>query len=292
MIKVSIFLCALAGIGLTPMTLAQTPPISKKGVGFWNADNSFNAYSPFVDQLGCGWYYNWTPVPDAAPAKIEAQFVPMIWGTKDASKKNLARLKESGAPALLGFNEPDAKEQADMTVDEALALWPRLMETGLRLGSPAPANAAKKNSWLERFMTQTDSRGYRVDFICLHWYGDITAPDAVDQLKTFLETQWERYRRPIWLTEFAGSTGPWLKILNPPVNPEKNAAFIRKALPMLESLPFLERYAWFELKWNEPPWADVALFHPHTKTITVAGRAYQAIGSSSSNEAKKDLDLE
>ncbi len=257
------------------MTHAQPSPISKKGVGFWNADNSFDAFSRFVDELGCGWYYNWTPVPDSGSAKIEASFVPMIWGARDVTKKNFDLIKDSGASILLGFNEPDAKEQSHMTVDRALALWPQLMETGLRLGSPAPADAAKKNSWLERFMAKAESRGYRVDFICLHWYGDITAPDAVEQLRSFLETQWKRYQRPLWLTEFSGSTGPWLELQNPPVNPEKNAAFIRKALPMLESLPFLERYAWFELKWDEDPWGEVALVHPRKKTLTVAGRAYK-----------------
>ena len=271
------------------MTNAQTPPTPLKGVGFWNADNSFDSFSPFVDHLGCDWYYNWTPVPDSAPTKVDAQFVPMIWGARDVTKKNLERIKHSGASTLLGFNEPDAKEQAHMTVEEALTLWPQLMETGLRLGSPAPADAAKKNSWLERFMAKADSRSYRVDFICLHWYGDITAPDAVDQLKSFLETQWKRYGRPLWLTEFSGSTGPWLEIQNPPVTPAKNAAFIRKALPMLESLPYLERYAWFELKWKEAPWAKVALVHPGNRTLTVAGHAYRDTESSRWSARKSSL---
>ncbi len=257
---------------------AETPQAPKKGVGFWNADERFSHFSQDVAQLRCGWYYNWTPHPDARAAGMRAEFFPMVWNGRDVTEKNLTRLKKAGFHTLLTFNEPDGQEQADMTVGQALALWPRLMRTGMRLGSPAPATITKEKDWLARFMKQADARGYRVDFICLHWYGDITAPDAVDQLKTFLETQWKRYRRPIWLTEFSGSTGYWLKLENPPVNAAKNAAFIRKALPMLESLPYVERYAWFELRWTEAPWAAVALVNPKTGQFTAAGRAYRAAG--------------
>lgn len=258
---------------------AQAPTVPKKGVGYWNADERFNRFSPDIDRLRCGWYYNWTPNPDARAREIRAEFIPMVWNGRDVTDKNLTRLKKAGFRTLLTFNEPDGKEQADMTVEQALALWPRLMRTGMRLGSPAPATITKSKDWLGRFMKEADARGYRVDFICLHWYGDITAPDAVDQLRNFLETQWKRYRRPIWLTEFSGSTGYWLKLENPPVTTAKNAAFIRKALPMLESLPYVERYAWFELKWTEAPWATVALVNPRTGKLTAPGRAYQAGGT-------------
>lgn len=262
-------MCALA------LSIPSRAETSKKGIGFWNADGRFSPFSPAVDELKCAWYYNWTPRPDARAEEIRAEFVPMVWSGRDVTEKTLRRLREQGAHTLLTFNEPDGKEQADMTVREAIALWPRLLATGLRLGSPAPATVAAHRDWLGRFMAEADRRGYRVDFICLHWYGDITAPDAVDQLRKFLTSQWERYRRPIWLTEFSGSDGRWLKVKNPPVTAEKNAAFIRKAVPMLESLPFLERYAWFELKWDEAPWATVALVDPKSGRLTPPGRAWR-----------------
>ena len=74
---------------------------------------------------------------------------------------------------LLGFNEPDLAGQSNMTVDAALDLWPQLQATGQRLGSPAvgvrrrrPRAAGSTSSWPARAQ-----RGYRVDFIALHWYG-------------------------------------------------------------------------------------------------------------------------
>jgi len=97
----------------------------------------------------------------------------------------------------------------------------------------------------------------------------------VDHLRDFLVENWKRYDKPIWLTEFSGSSGAWLKLHSPPVTVEKNAAFVRKAIPMLESLPFVERYAWFELKWNRKPWAHVALIDPKTGQPTLTGDAYR-----------------
>lgn len=265
---------------MKPEFVQPKPPSPvKKGVGYWNGDGSFDRISPVVDQLRCGWYYNWTPVPDARDAELRAEFVPMIWDERQVTERNLRRIQKGGYSTVLGFNEPDIKDQARMTVEEAIALWPRLMQTGRRLGSPAPADTKGGRIWLDRFLREAEARNYRVDFICLHWYGDITDPDAVGHLKGFLESYWKRYRKPIWLTEFSGSTGEWLKLARPPMTNAKNAAFIRKALPMLESLPYLERYAWFELKWKDAPWGEVALADPRSGELTAAGKAYRAVGS-------------
>lgn len=251
----------------------------KKGVGFYNKSGHFDGVSPEVDRLGCGWYYNWTTEPDPRAVEIQAEFIPMVWNGREASAKNLAKLKKTGCTTLLTFNEPDGKKQANMTVEEALAHWPRLMRTGMRLGSPAPAKINGSRDWLLRFMDGVAAKGYRVDFICLHWYDDVTAPDAVEQLKGFLDGQWKRFRRPIWLTEFSGSSGRWLKLKHPPISAAKNAAFLRKALPMLDALPYLERYAWFELTWTKAPWATVALVDPQTGKFTAPGRAFRAAKS-------------
>ena len=48
-------------------------------------------------------------------------------------------LAEKNGSVLLGFNEPDQPDQANMTVQQALDLWPHLMATGMRLGSPSTA---------------------------------------------------------------------------------------------------------------------------------------------------------
>jgi len=62
----------------------------------------------------------------------------MVWGAASVNPRALAQARLSG-PVLLTFNEPDLVSQANVSVAQALSLWPELMATGLRLGSPAVA---------------------------------------------------------------------------------------------------------------------------------------------------------
>ena len=51
----------------------------------------------------------------------------------------------------------------------------------------------------------------------------------------------ERYQKPVWLTEFALSNHG----KGAPATVAEQQAFMAKALPMLDALPFVERYGWF-----------------------------------------------
>ena len=189
-------------------------------------------------ELGVSWTYNWHPVAGTAmPDGVE--FVPMIWGRKDIPE--IENAAKSGT-VLLGFNEPNHEKQANMTVEEALDLWPRLEATKLRLGSPAPAGGgATPDGWLDRFMAGCKERGCRVDFICLHWYGENYNPEAATKaLQSYLTAVHERYGKPIWLTEFA-----LRNFKGDPATVAEQQAFMAKVLPMLDGLPFVERYSWF-----------------------------------------------
>ena len=151
---------------------------SKKGVSTWNIAGAETALSA----VNASWYYNWAAGPTNG-AGGRAEFVPMIWGRGSVTAGNLAKAKSSGS-VLLGFNEPDFAEQSNLTVEAALDLWPQVQATGLRLGSPAPAvGGATPGGWLDRFMTGARERGYRVDFIALHWYGSDFSDAAVGHLE-------------------------------------------------------------------------------------------------------------
>jgi RNA polymerase sigma factor (sigma-70 family) len=253
-----------------PATIVPPPPAapavsSRKGVGVW----SFNGVNTALARSGAGWYYTWSTAHDGISGP---GFVPMIWGANSADAGSLARAKAAG-PYLLGFNEPDMAGQSDMTVDQALSLWPSLMKTGKVLGSPAVAYGGDTaGGWLDRFMTGAQQKGYRVDFIALHWYGgDFTTPDAVAQLKSYLEAVHNRYHKPIWLTEFAlidfsqGTRFP---------TDQQQAAFVTAAARMLDGLPWLQRYAWFGLPAKDDG-PSSGLFHSGPAE-TPAGRAFEA----------------
>ncbi|GAA2036062.1 hypothetical protein GCM10009839_41110 [Catenulispora yoronensis] len=213
----------------------------KKGVAAWSApglDDDLTA-------SGAAWYYDWSPSRLDHLSGTRPEFVPMIWGPKNADDQTLGKVKSQGT-ALLGFNEPDMAAQSNMTVAQALDLWPKLQATGLRLGSPAVAmNAATPGGWLDQFMSGAAARGYRVDFITVHWYGsDFRPGPAVDQLRGYLQAIHDRYHLPIWVTEYAlikfsgGSQYP---------APDQQAAFVSGSAAMLEGLPYVERFAWFGL---------------------------------------------
>jgi hypothetical protein len=198
----------------------------------------------------------------------------MIWGDGSVTAENLDRARQNGT-VLLGFNEPDFGDQANMSVERALELWPQLQATGMRLGSPAPAvGAATPGGWLDRFLSGAADRGYRVDFIAVHWYGSDFSAAAVGHLRGYLQAIWDRYHKPIWLTEFALIRWTDSGAVYP--SDSQQAAFITGATGMLEQLSFVERYAWFALP--TPQGRDGTGLYRDGGTPTAAGIAYRAAG--------------
>lgn len=200
---------------------------------------------------GASWYYDWTNNPHSGtiPSGLQApEFVPMIWGAGNVTDQNINALKaakDNGTyKYLLGFNEPDMGGQANMTVAQAISLWPRLMETGLVLGSPAPSYT---NAWFTDFMTQAAANNLRVDFICLHTYRPPNATGVVDDIKNWINDTYAKYQKPIWLTEFGApdcNKLGWCGAAAPLTQAQVDD-YTKQVIAMLEDLPCVQRYAWF-----------------------------------------------
>jgi Glycosyl hydrolase catalytic core len=242
---------------------------AKKGVAAW----TFSGVDKALAKSGASWYYTWAPGHSGIKTPRGTSFVPMIWGAGSVTAANLAEVKRQGH-YLLGFNEPDNSGQANMTVSQALSLWPKLMATGMTLGSPAVATGgATAGGWLDQFMTGAKSRGYRVNFITVHWYGgDFATAAAVGQLKSYLSAIHARYHKPIWLTEFAlirfGAATSF-------PSARQQAAFLTAATTMLQHLSFVQRYAWFALPASTGD-GSAGLFRTGA-IATRAGRAFEAV---------------
>ncbi|WP_082801202.1 glycosyl hydrolase [Herbidospora cretacea] len=256
----------------TPKPTPSSQPSAstgKKGVAVWQIPGVNAA----VANANANWYYTWAVDHPNITTPSNSQFVPMIWGANSVTDANLAKAKAAG-PYLLGFNEPDFADQSNITVERALELWPRLQDAGKILGAPAVAwGGDRAGGWLDRFMTGVKQKGYRVDFIPLHWYGgDFVTERAVSQLKGYLQAVYDRYKKPIWLTEFAlidfsnGTRFP---------TEAQQAAFVTESAKMLQSLPFVERYAWFGIGAGASG-VNSGLFRDNG-TPTQAGRAFQAL---------------
>ena len=197
--------------------------------------------------LKAGWYYSWYIDPGK---DVSAEFVPMIAHGKDANSwyyDRIMALKAQGkVKCLLGFNEPERKAPGgDISVDAAINAWPLLMKTGLRLGSPAPAFDDAGKKWLDGFMSKAAAKNLRVDFIALHWYGDVADPHAAAKFASWLNGFHQKYNKPIWITEFAGLNWGWL---HHDVSMEMNEKFIAELEPQMEQTKWIERYCWFSSK--------------------------------------------
>ena len=190
------------------------------------------------NQFGAHWHYNWTPNGRNSEGN---QFIPMIKRKADLGALGKVASRQ-GLTHILGYNEPERTKQGNLSVEEGLKLWPRLVavaeKRNIQLGSPAPSSDAGGMNWLKAFMEQADRRKLRVDFIAVHWY---RGRDA-DQFEDFVKQLARDYRRPIWITEWNGWSGPEKEHYN----------FVKDSLRFLERSRDVERYAYFNPKAGSP----------------------------------------
>jgi hypothetical protein len=222
-------------------TVPTSPDACKRGVAYGNHTAAgLQALSSKVT-----WWYNWSPAPEADVrdryASYGVEFVPMIW---DETRYGGASSMPADSKTLLGFNEPNFYAQADLSATQAADQWPSVQQIavarGMKLASPAvnfcgPEGSCHDTdpfSYLEDFFAACQN--CRVDYIAAHWYAcDLPALQwYIGQLKTKFPT------KPIWLTEFAcgDSADRSLAV---------QKAYMRAAVPYLESEPGVAKYAWF-----------------------------------------------
>ncbi len=242
-------------------------PSGKKGVGQGvKNDKDWEK----LKSLNVNWFYNWnSSIPDGKPKELE--YVPMIWNGKQANnvRTRVDKIKAQKHQTLLGFNEPDKEDQANMTVAQALELWPELMASGMRLGSPGAAHPDKE--WMREFMAKAAEKKYRVDFVCVHWYWHPKPADFFGKLRSIQKL----YNLPIWITEFAVADWETTKEKPNQFSEDEVAAFLKKVLPELEKTPWIERYAWFPSGPNFPALSSSALFDKDGN-LTKVGKVYAA----------------
>lgn len=206
-------------------------------------------------ELKADWYYNWGP---DGGSREGLEFVPMVKGRQHVNAATLGKIKASGAKVLLGFNEPERADQGNLSVEDALALWPQLEATGLRLGSPAPSSDNQGMAWLDKFMDGVKKKKLRVDFIAIHWYRSAN-PGEFDE---WLDGLYKKWRRPIWITEFNAFYAGGDK-----------DKFAEQAVKILDRHSKVERYAYFTCPDGQPGglWRKTG----DGRELTELGRIYQ-----------------
>ncbi|MBE5958187.1 MAG: hypothetical protein E7254_04905 [Lachnospiraceae bacterium] len=279
------------------VTTISNTEIARKGLCSWYyaSTNSEQRDISVLKEADVSWIYNWGVSDEVAAEANESdiEYVPQVWGASSMKYiKTLKAGKESGLYRnLLTFNEPDLPDQSNMTVDRAIQYWPKLEETGLRLGSPA--GAAVEDAWVEQFMAKAKEKGYRVDFLTVHVYQDFTDPNSVGRLKDALTRLYNKYQIPLWITEIGNvdvSTQWAGYTLANPMSHELATKYIKEACEMMETLDFVERYAWFvDYSSNIDGTAYTRLFDIEEGSLTEEGDAYKNITSGISPMATDEL---
>jgi hypothetical protein len=107
-------------------------------------------------------------------------------------------MSTNGWTTLLGFNEPDRLEQANLTAVEAADAWKKYMEPlhtkGIRLGSPVVSGSPDGTTWLRNFFG--NCTGCHYDFMPVHWYGD-----GSQWMINYVNAMYAEFKKPIWITE-------------------------------------------------------------------------------------------
>lgn len=246
-------------------------------------------WSTRVSRLNAHWHYSWgNELKEYEPTNVE--YVPMFWG-KNVEEETLVYLKQLKADGkieyLLGFNEPDSEKQANMTVDQAIDLWPKLETVGVSLGSPAVVGNPSDSEWLKDFMSKAEAKELRVDFVCMHSYGGLNADAFIAKVKE----AYDMYGKPIWITEFA--VGDW-NATSPADNKYTAAqvlSFMKEVLPQLDKLDYVHRYAWYNAKTEDAPLASSILFDENDQ-LTALGEYYASFDPNENVGAGYDLPVE
>lgn len=231
--------------------------VSKKGKAGWNP-HDINATS----------YYDWN-IGGNSSSDVEYVAIRQNGGWPSwndiNSKENISH--------LLGFNEPDRPDQANMTFQQMIDIWPDMMKSGLRIGSPAWSNPwGGTGGTLFDFIDKCDELNYRVDFVALHCYwGGKSPQNWYNDLKYIHE----RTGRPLWITEWnngANWTTEWWPDASKAytdANARKQLNDLKGILQVLDTASFVERY--FIYDWVQDCRAMVL-----NGQLTLAGAYYSA----------------
>ena len=252
----------------------KQPKSAKRGVAFnFSQVSDLPILSPYIS-----WDYNWgnTPTDNAALwfDANEMDYCPMCWNGKyDADKIRAFVAAHPKTKYLLGFNEPNLTDQANMTPAQAAALWPQVValakELNLKLVSPAMnygtlAGYSDPIKWLDEFFSQPDVSIDDIYAISVHCY--MSSASAV---QAYIE-KFQKYDKPIWLTEFCA----WDPV---PGSVSVQMDYMCAVLNYLEQEPSVERYAWFiprtSGKVDSPPYMQL-LNHDDPSTLTDLGKIY------------------
>ena len=204
--------------------------------------------------LQATWWYNWN-ISENSTRGMEYVAIKQqpYWPGLDQDWRT------RGVNHLSGYNEPnnpveDAYENLSPpgSVDDAVARWPELLGTGLRLGAPAVTDGGY--SWIVDFINKAEAAGHRIDYVPIHYYRSYSNNNnpqgAANNLYNFLKGIYDAVRRPLWVTEFNNGAN-WTGDPDPTFDQNRNV--IEAMINMMDGTPWVERYSIYSARGRSPP---------------------------------------
>jgi len=247
---------------------------SKRGIAYgYHSPEDMDAIKE-----GISWWYNWTSKPDQSLGGAYpidgVVYIPMVWGGSFNVDEVVANIPDD-AEYILGFNEPNFTDQANLTPAQAADLWPQLEEIADRknlkivgpalnycgncVDIPGTENDSDPIEWLDAFFTECP--GCQVDYIAVHWY---------DYGLEWYISRFKKYNKPIWVTELA----LWHN-QNHTVAEQKK--YLAEAVQLMEKDDTVFRYAWFTGRSGGP---NINLFESEPGELSALGKYYISLPAS------------
>lgn len=226
-----------AAASATPST-GNTYKGTKRGLAY----NDASLCKTFGSNFGFG--YNWGQLESN---DIGTNFIPMMHGPSKATSQewlaNAGKMIAKGSKAVMGFNEPDHAEQANLSPEAACSAWKEYMNPiasahpDVTILGPSVTNAGASNmglGWLSSFHEVCPDA--IVHATNIHFY-DIYESATIDRFKAHVEKAAANYGKPVWVTEFGLNPGS--------ASQEQAASFLKDAMAYLDASDKVQGYSWF-----------------------------------------------
>jgi hypothetical protein len=205
---------------------------------------------------GLDWAYNYDD-NTAANLPPSVNYAPMTYAAQyweplsDVQARDGGWLTNAQPAYILAYNEPDntgANGGSNTSTNQVIANWPQIEALNVPIVSPACATTY--GAWMNNFWSMIANNQYRVDYTALHEY----VPPNASSLMGTLQSVYNSYGRPIWLTEFSpvdwSNTKSWSE--------DDDYNFLAEFMWQAEGNDWLKRYSIFPFTGTNSaqPWVD------------------------------------
>lgn len=210
------------------------------------------SYCSILNSTQLSWGYNWSPTAGGSLSGLN--YVPILQGLMsywtDGWNSAAQASLDSGSTHLLSFNEPDNPNEANIDPQTAISgyktyMMPFAGNSSIKLGAPAVSNNGSLEatgdyglSWLATFLAGSQSAGYQIDVVPIHWYANCNATSLAVQVNAAykLAQHYGFTDAKVWITEFGISDGS---------SDADISSFLQEIMPWLDSQDYVERYSYF-----------------------------------------------